>query len=409
MSRKAFVLLHCVLCVVSWACTASGDGDAKDTQHMGAGMMPAAGATTGAGGSTPSQHAAGTGGASAGSKPGNSTSGGTMMAGAPSSSGSGGKSGAAGNPGTAGGAAGGMDTGPIDPSNFDYANQTVMLTETLTIAAGETVHVGPGTTFTAGMGMQVVINGTLIVDGTADAPVVFDATSTPHSWEGIVIASGGTLKMTHAKIDGATYAILAQTGSAYEVSYSEIGTSFKVAVLYADGTFDHIKFHASGDDTFSPVNEVSQDDVNGSMTIIDASPTVTHSSFDHSSSLVDMIRVGGSGSPVLDHVSITSAHCGLHTNGAANTMPTIKNSVLQGMSYGIMAYTSKPTFENCNFIDNAQDIGFCFDATADNSPTLTGNYYSSGSASYDASCFEIGKPDSAPAGAPIDGIGPIGL
>ncbi len=397
MSRKAIVLVRCVLCVTAWACGGSGSepGESMNMDHA-TGMTPITGGAqaSGAGGTSDSAHDSSRGGASM----------------TPATlAGSGGNGGTA-SAGTSGGGDAGIGgQAPIDPAHYDYTAQAVTLTETLTIPAGQTVRVGPGTTFTAGMGMQVLINGTLIVDGTADAPVEFAGAGTPRSWEGIVIASGGSLTMTHAKIGGATYGILAQVGSSYQVAYSEIGTSFKVAVLYADGSFDHMRFHASGDDTFSPVNEVSMDDVNGSLTIIDASPTVTDSSFDNSSPLVDMIRIGGKASPVFDHVSIVGAHCGLHTNGGVNTMPTIKNSVLQGLSYGIMAYTAKPTFENCNFIDNGSDIGFCFDATADNAPTLIGNYYSSGSASFDASCFDIGKADSAPAAAPLDGVGPVGL
>jgi hypothetical protein len=299
---------------------------------------------------------------------------------------------------------------PIDPSAFDYAGEEVALSETLTIAAGQTVRVGPGTKFTASRaGVNVQINGKLIVAGTAEAPVEFAGGSAPRSWGGIVIASGGTLELTHAKIGGATYGIHALAGSSYTVDRAEIGTSFKVAVLFADGSFDHTKFHASGDDTFSPVNEVSVDDVNGSLTIIDASPTITNSSFDNSSSLVDMVRIGGNASPVFDHVSIVSAHCGFHTNGGVNTKPTITNSVLRGMSYGIMAYTSAARFENCNFIDNSSDVGFCFGTTVDNAPALANNFYSKGTASFDATCFEVSKPDATPATAAHQNSGPIGL
>ena len=406
MSRKAMLSLECVLCMVALACGGSESDDgatAMNPQNGAAGMnvvsgSPAAGqgaaATT-----SPPAGGAGTSGQAPATGPGGSAMPPSTIAGAGSAN---------------GGAGGGVDPGvagqgPTGPSDYDYANQAVTLTETLTIAAGQTVRVGPGTSFTAGANMQVLINGTLIVEGTAEAPVSFAGAGMPRSWGGIVIASGGSLKMTHATIGGATYGIQALAGSIYDVSYSEIGTSFKVAVLLANGTFDHMKLHASGDDTFSPVNEVSMDDVNGTLTIIDASPTVTHSSFDNSSPLVDMIRVGGNASPVFDHISVVGAHCGLHTNGGVNTSPTIKNSVLSGMSYGIMAYSSKPTFENCNFMDNSSDIGFCFDATADNAPTLKGNYYSSGSVSFDPSCSEIGKPDSAPASAPLQGIGPMGL
>jgi hypothetical protein len=299
---------------------------------------------------------------------------------------------------------------PVGPGQFDYASQDVMLTDTLTIAAGQTVRVGPGTTFTAASSdVKVQINGTLIVSGSADAPVKFLGAGMPRSWAGIVVASGGVLNLTHAEIGGATYGILAEAGSMYTVDYADIGTSFKVAVLSSDGSFDHTRFHASGDDTFSPVNEVSMDDVNGALTILDGSPTVTNSSFDHSSALVDMIRIGGNASPVFDHVSVTSAHCGFHTNGGINNAPTIRNSIIDGMSYGIMAYTSKANFEHCNFTGNANDVGFCFDATADNAPTLVDNFYSSGSPSYDSTCFDIGKPDPMPAATAHADVGPVGL
>jgi nitrous oxidase accessory protein NosD len=122
-----------------------------------------------------------------------------------------------------------------------------------------------------------------------------------------------------------------------------------------------------------------------------------------------MIRIGGNASPVFDHISVVGAHCGFHTNGGVNTVPVIKSSVLSGMSYGIMAYATKATFENNNFLGNSADVGFCFDATAENAPTMTGNFYSSGNVSYDAACFEIGIPDPSPAAVEHANAGPIGL
>ena len=79
------------------------------------------------------------------------------------------------------------------------------------------------------------------------------------------------------------------------------------------------------------------------------------------------------------------------------------------MSYGIMAYTSKARFENNNFMGNSADVGFCFGTTADNAPIMMNNFYSTGSASYDASCFEIGAPDPSPAATAHATAGPIGL
>jgi hypothetical protein len=390
------------------ACSSSSDsgGNGATAAQPGAGGAQSNAGAVGA----PASASAGTG---------KGTQAGNGSAGTATAAGSGGTAGSALNPsmtanaGTGASAGMGGTSGTMTmpgPGQLDYANQNVMLTQTLTIAAGQTVRVGPGTTFSASAAdVKIQIDGTLIVSGSVDAPVKFLGAGMPRSWAGIVVANGGVLNLTHAEIGGATYGILAEAGSMYTVDYAEIGTSFKVAVLSSTGSFDHTKFHASGDDTFSPVNEVSMDDVNGSLTILDGSPTVTNSSFDHSSALVDMIRIGGSSSPVFDHVSITSAHCGFHTNGGVNNTPTIKNSVLDGMSYGIMAYRSKAKIEHCNFTGNANDVGFCFDATADNAPTLTDNFYSSGSPSYDSTCFDIGKPDSMPAATAHGDVGPVGL
>jgi hypothetical protein len=74
-----------------------------------------------------------------------------------------------------------------------------------------------------------------------------------------------------------------------------------------------------------------------------------------------------------------------------------------------MAFQTKPVFENNVFDGNTNDVGLCLGATADNAPVLTGNYYASGSALIDPGCFQIGTADSAPASAPIEGAGPVGL
>jgi len=407
MGHKVMAALAgCVLALAGWACEASEEGGGAAAS--GGAQSGAGGAGAASGGSSGAGATGGAGGAGAGAAggaAGDSASGGGSGAMAGSMAGTGGT----GTGGATGGAAGEAGTTPIDPSDFDYDGEDVTLTETLVIPAGETVNVGPGTTFTASAGVKVQVLGTLVVAGTADAKVEFLGAGTPRSWEGIEIGSGGRLEATHLSIGGATLGIHALAGSSYSVSYCEIGTSFKVAALFADGTFDHCKFHASGDDTFSPVNEVSVDDVNGTMTIIDASPTITHSSFDNSSPLVDMIRIGGNGSPVFDHIKVVGAHCGFHTNGGVNNQPVIKSSVLEGMSYGIMAYASKARFENNNFIGNSADVGFCFDATAENAVELVGNYYSTGMASFDPTCFEITMPDASAAAAAHADAGPSGL
>jgi hypothetical protein len=315
----------------------------------------------------------------------------------------------AGGGGGGGSATAGTAADPPAPGQNDYENEAVNLAADLVVAAGTTVRVGPGTTFTAASGVKVHVLGTLIAVGTAEAPVKFLGAGMPRSWYGIVVEGGGTLELTHVEIGGATYGIHALPGSAFTVDRADLGTSFKAAVVQSDGSFDHTRFHASGDPTFSPVNEVSIEDVNGTLTILDASPTVTNSSFDGSAALVDMIRVGGNSSPVFDHLHIADAHCGIHANGGVNNTPVVTNTVFTGLAYGLMVYATKPSISDSVFTNNGNDIGFCFEATEANAPTLAGNFYSSGAAIIDPSCFQIGTTDATPASAANPAAGPVGL
>lgn len=386
MHRRSWLVIVGVL--GTWACNAAPQGGAVGTNDPVDSSGAAGSAATTSAGATPSAGTSGGDGV-------------TVPPGAVQQAGAG--------AGTAG-AGVVQPPDPVDPdAAYDYQDEQVSLDADLIVAAGATLRVGPGVTFTASASVKVQVEGTLIVTGTAESPARFLGAGVPRSWHGVVIAAGGRVEMTHVEIGGATYALHAQPGSAFVVDHADLGTSFKAAVLQADGAFDHTRFHASGDPTFSPVNEVSIDDVNGTLTILDASPSVSNSSFDGSAALVDMVRIGGNASPVFDHVLVQDAHCGFHTFGAANASPRITNSRFERLAYGIMAYTMKPVIENSVFIDNANDVGFCFGATADNVPELHDNHYSSGAALVDPSCFQIGADDASPAITPNPTAGPVGL
>jgi nitrous oxidase accessory protein NosD len=307
-------------------------------------------------------------------------------------------------------AATGGTPGTVDPgAAFDYVNQDVKLDADLVIPSGKTVRVGPGVKFTAAANVNIRVQGTLIVDATQASPAQFVGAGTVSSWGGIIVESGGNLQMKYATIRDGKYGIHTLKGSTYSVDRADIGGSFKAAVLESDGTIDHTYFRASPPTSIAITEEVSIDDPNGTMTILDASPTVTNSRFEGASGFTDMVRVGGKSSPVFDHDYFRNAHCGFHNFGAVNNTPKVTSSVFEQLSYGVMAFQSKPSFENCSFLNNANDVGYCYGATADNVPTLKGNYYSSGTATIDAPCFQIGTADATTAAAPIAGAGPVGL
>jgi hypothetical protein len=306
----------------------------------------------------------------------------------------------------AGGA--GPDGGLVDPRDLpcDYEQQTVELTENLVIAAGDTVHVCPGVTFRAATDVQITVLGALFADGTSEAPVRFLGTAEePRSWHGLVIESGGDLKLSHAKIGGAIYGTYAMPGSSFDVDASELGTSFKVANVQADGTFTNTKFRASAPPNVAITDAVSVDDPNGTVTIMDASPSFSNCRFDGISAYTDLVRVGGESSPTFDRVYLHAAHCGFHTFGGTNTSIHVTNAIFEKLAYGVMAYTTKPIIEDSVFIKNLNDVGICTGATEDNTPVLENNHYEKGEPTIDASCFRIGTTDPSPAATANPGAG----
>ncbi|HEX5657641.1 MAG TPA: hypothetical protein VFX59_10625 [Polyangiales bacterium] len=292
---------------------------------------------------------------------------------------------------------------------FDYEDETVELKKDLVIPAGKTVRVGPGTTFHANGDYKVQVDGTLQVEGSADKPSAFTGGGSPSSWHGIVVSSGGKLELSHAQISGAKYGFFAEAGSDFTVTDSVLDTSFKTAVVYSDGSFTNTVFKASIPPTIAITDAVAVDDPNGSLTIIDASPTIKNCEFAGASPFTDLVRIGGNASPTFDFVYLHDAHCAFHTNGGVNTSPRITNALIKGFSYGFMAYTTKPIVEDSVFENNGSDFGLCNGATEANAPALKNNFYKAGEVSLDASCFRIKTVDAAPAASANPKAGVSGL
>jgi hypothetical protein len=359
----------------------------------------------GGAGGQPASSGSSSGGAPSGSGSGSGTSGGGSSGGQPAHT-DGGSSG----PVHAGTTTGTPDGGnPSTAQNCDSMMTQTDLSADLVIPSGKTVCVGPGVKITATADVTVQVEGVLIVEGSAASPAQFVGGGQPSSWHGIVVASGGNLQLTYATIRDAQYGVHTMAGSAFNIDYADIGTSFKTAVLESDGKIDHTYFRATAPPTISAASAVTIDDPNGTMTILSASPVVSNSSFIGASPFTDLVRIGGDSSPVFDHVLVQNAHCGFHDFGGTNNSPRVTNSIIEGLSYGVMAYTTKPVFENCVFQNNGNDVGLCSGATSANEPVLTGNYFASGKASIDPGCAQIGTTATGSATATIPGAGPVGL
>ncbi|MET0340186.1 MAG: hypothetical protein ABW252_04260 [Polyangiales bacterium] len=278
---------------------------------------------------------------------------------------------------------------------FDYEDETVELTEDLVIPAGKTVRVGPGVTFHAAGKYRVRVLGRLEVEASAAQPSSFTGGGTPSSWHGIVVGKGGVLTLRHAKITGAQYGIFAEAGSDFTVEDTLIDKSFKTAVVYADGTFTRTRFTASVPATIAITEAVAVDDPNGSLTIIDASPTITDSRFDGASIFTDLVRIGGDSQPTFDRVYLHDAHCAFHSSGGTRNGARIRNALMEGFSYAFMTFSTTPIVEDSVFKDNLNDFGLCSGSAA-NAPKLKNNFYG-GEVKLDASCFRIAIKDASPA------------
>jgi hypothetical protein len=379
-------------------CLLGGCSSAEPKQPGDAVGNGGAGAQAGSSGSS-------SGGTPSGSGSGSGTSGGGSSGGQPAAG-----DGGASSPANAGTTTGTPDGGsPSSAQNCDSMMMATELSADLVIPSGKTVCVGPGVTITATADITVQVEGTLIVEGSAASPAQFVGGGQPSSWHGIVVASGGNLQLSHGTIRDAQYGIHTMAGSAFNIDYADIGTSFKTAVLESSGKIDHTYFRATAPPTISAASEVTIDDPNGTMTILSASPAVSNSDFIGASPFTDLIRIGGDSTPVFDHVLVQNAHCGFHDFGGTNNSPRVTNSIIEGLSYGVMAYTTKPVFEDCVFQNNNNDVGLCSGATSANEPVLTGNYFASGNASIDPGCAQIGTTATSSATTTIAGAGPVGL
>lgn len=298
-------------------------------------------------------------------------------------------------------------TKPDPTTGFDYPAGDVAMSADLVIPAGKTVKVGPGTKFKASTDVKLQVLGELIVQGTPESPATFDGNGTPKSWHGIVVESGGKLTLENAHVSGATYGLFIMPGAQFSVDSSVIDTSFKAAVVQSNGTFKRTRFVATVPDSISLASEVSVDDPNGALTIMDASPTITDCRFDGASTVTDLVRIGGNASPTFDHVYLHDAHCAFHTYGGTNTSARVTNALIENFAYGFMAYTTKPIVENSVFKNNSADFGICLGATEDNAPALKDNFYSAGEVQLDGSCYGIGIVDATPATAASTSAGTI--
>ncbi len=109
----------------------------------------------------------------------------------------------------------------------------------LVVASGATLRIEPGTVVKVDRGRKLVVNGSLIAEGTLADPVIFtsfrdghpDGIPAPGDWGGIVVHRGGQVDLRHTRIRYAVVGVLGDEGSSLSVTHSNIYQTSSEGIL----------------------------------------------------------------------------------------------------------------------------------------------------------------------------------
>ncbi|MBK9030244.1 MAG: hypothetical protein IPL61_02705 [Myxococcales bacterium] len=265
---------------------------------------------------------------------------------------------------------------------------TVTLVADATIEAGVTVTVAAGTVFQARMGTTLRVAGTLLVDGTAAAPVTMNPTADAMTWAGVVVDSGGAATLTYAQGANVATLLYCHAGATAcvldHVTFTDMNKALQAE---ADALIDHGVLTRVG---------------NGGVTIMAGDVVIRDTKILTSSG--DVIVQNG-GAMTLEYAEVGEAmgsyeHCDLHINSA--TALRIVHSNIRAAVYGMMiGGTDGAVIQFNNFVENdpAKDISEVGTNTA---VDLRFNYWGNGAPVGLGGAYDV----SSPAAAVIADAGP---
>jgi hypothetical protein len=280
-----------------------------------------------------------------------------------------------------------IDSSPPDATWC--GNQT--FATTTTIDSGKTVAICAGSVLTFGPSASLVVQGTLLVQGTASMPIRFiGEQENAGAWGGVTVYAGGAVVLTHAEIHDATIAFSTAVSAQYSLDHVVLGNSRLLLHLMSSGTVAHATMHALGE---------PQSSVGDAIVIDDASPHIVDSTADNGSGGADLIQVNGAASaPLFERMEVSGSHCAFHFNESTNA--TIKSSYIHDTSYGLMVvYGTESLLTGNNFERNGVALGLCIGG---GNATFRGNYVDG--TFTDSSCSALRNEE--PAVSPIPGVGP---
>lgn len=196
------------------------------------------------------------------------------------------------------------------------------LANPLTIDAGVTLTVTSNASVAVAPGAKIYIQGTLIVNGNAGAPVTFDSSSPGTPWSGFDVQAGGVATVRNIGILHASTGVRTEAGAGLSrwigISMDSIQTPF---AINADTKVcrAHV-FNQSGSSNFGA----------GTATFVD-------SEFLNGGG--DTLVFAGTSTLVVDHSHVSGVtagwHCITHGGGAGTTI-TVTKSILEISHYAFM-------------------------------------------------------------------------
>lgn len=262
----------------------------------------------------------------------------------------------------------------------------ITLTGEVTIEAGVTVTIEPGTELSANEGVALRVRGTLEAVGTETSKISMLPSTGAIAWAGIVADPGGSVHVAWAE-----------------------GTDVATLLYCHDGAIlchlDHVEFTGISQAliaedvallTSSRITEIS----NGGITVRGNGDLTVRDSYVLTSQGDLIVQNGGTLLVEYSEIGDTQGsydHCNFHIGSAASLTIT-KTNIVNGVFGMMLGGTTGASITSNNWLSNDNEISEVGTNTA---VDLTGNYWQNGAPALGAA-YDV----SSPAAAPIPDAGP---
>ena len=231
---------------------------------------------------------------------------------------------------------------PATPTQSDTWSDGKVLTASVDIVAGAVITIAPGAKITANAGVTITVHGSIEAAAKDN-----HAKISGNGWGGIVVATGGALKLSGVDLDGA--GIRANTGNkSATYDYGTITTGAFVVDKGATLATHHAAFVKGGSTTVSGAFTATFLDYSGSdITLVDPSATVSVADSKLTASGGDFFVSSAGALLRVEYSVITGSHCPFHFSALGKY--TLDHVATRGNGYGQMFYNADTTPNTISF------------------------------------------------------------